>query len=73
MAVGPQFAIQWIMDDNSAVDFTGKPQKFIQFAAAVGVYYSQIVHYNAGLKEQIRAAQDLEALNAVNINEGWPS
>lgn len=73
MSAGVPFQMQWIMDDNTVADFNGKPQEFIQFAASIGIYYSQIVHYNAQLKEQIRGAQDQQALYAIDINGGWPS
>lgn len=62
----------WIMADNSHHTFTGADD-FLTFAQAAAAYKTAAILNNSALKAAINAAADETALNAIDINGGWPA
>ena len=72
-ASGAAFGLlYWIMADNSHHTFTG-PDDFLAFASAAAAYKTAVILNNSSLKAAIAAAPDEAALNAIDINGGWPA
>jgi len=61
----------WRMADNSVV--TLNKAKFDAMATAVGDHVDACYTQQAVLEAQIDAAADVDAIRAVNIDDGWPS
>lgn len=61
----------WIAADNSQSPMTAA--QMYAFAQNIAAYVSSLVTVNYSLKQAINAAETMTALQAININSGWPS
>lgn len=62
----------WITIENVRIPLPS-PQDGIALAAAVGDYYAQLRQHARDLKDAIIAANNETALDAIDINAGWPA
>lgn len=62
----------WITKENVRIQLP-LPQDGIALAAAVGDYYAQLRQHARDLKDAIIAANNETALDAIDINAGWPA
>lgn len=69
-ADGVAFSQKFTMEDNTNLDHNA--DEMIALGLAVGQYISDIHAYSLTLKSAIEAAADSTALDAVDINTGWP-
>lgn len=67
---GQPFALTWTLADNSNVNLDG--QSLITMASAVGQYVATCHGHAQVLKAAIDAAADHAALDAIDIEAGWP-
>lgn len=61
----------WITIENIRIPLP-TPQDGITLGAAVGDYYAQVRQHARDLKDAVMAAQDAVALDAIDIQAGWP-
>lgn len=62
----------WITIENVRVPLAA-PIDGLQFASTVAAFYGPIVQNGRTLKDAIIAASDRAALDAIDINAGWPA
>lgn len=67
---GQPFSITWTLADNSNVTLDGAGM--IAMASAVGSYVAACHAQGQALKAAIDAAPDHEALDAIDMEAGWP-
>lgn len=67
---GQPFSENWTMEDNSTV--THDAAEMIAAGLAVGQHVSACHARGVDLKAAIDAAEDMAALAAIDIEEGWP-
>lgn len=65
------YAQGWITEENVRIPLA-TPADGLALAAVVGEYYACIRQNGRRLKDAALAAQDDAALDAVDIEEGWP-
>jgi thiamine monophosphate synthase len=64
------YKIGWITTENIRVPLD-TPAEGLALAASVGDYYARIKQYARSLKDELLAADDETALNAIDIDHGW--
>ena len=69
--LGQPFSIDWTMEDNSVVAHSGP--EMIAMGMAVLTFVDACYARARELRELIDAAADQAALDAINIESGWPS
>lgn len=69
-AQGQPYSVSWIMADNSLVEHDGSD--VITMGVTLGTRAAQCYAYSAGLKAAIDDAEDFAALEAIDIETGWP-
>lgn len=62
----------WISIENVRIPIA-TPAAGLALAATVGDWYARLVQHRRDLKDEVLAAQDLAALDAIDINAGWPA
>ncbi|MEI3807893.1 hypothetical protein V6R85_25615 [Agrobacterium sp. CCNWLW32] len=71
MAWPESFSRGWITNENIRIPLPA-PQHGIDPAATVGNCYAQIWQHARDLKDTFIAAEDEVALDAIDIQAGWP-
>ena len=61
---------KWTMSDDSAVELNN--DEMIQFGMSVMGYVDACFNHARALREQIDAAETVEELQEIEIEEGWP-
>lgn len=67
----PSFEVDWRMADNSSVSLNAS--QMIQMGLELQAHIKACYERSWALKAEIEACEDVEALGAVGIYEGWPS
>lgn len=62
----------WITVENIRIPLA-KPADGLALAASVGNWYAALVQHRRDLKDAALAAEDTAALDAIDINAGWPA
>ena len=62
----------WITVENVRIPLA-TPADGLTLAASVGDWYAAIVQHRRDLKDQVLAAADVDALDALDITAGWPA
>ena len=62
----------WITAENVRIPLP-VPADGLALAATVGNFYASLVQHRRDLKDQVLAAEDVDALDAIDITEGWPA
>ena len=62
----------WISMENVRIPLA-TPTDGLALAASVGDWYARIIQYRRDLKDQVLAAADEAALDAIDIAAGWPA
>jgi hypothetical protein len=62
----------WIMADNSHHTFADA-DAFLAFASAAADYKTSAILHHSALKQAIAGAADQAALDAIDLNTGWPT
>lgn len=70
-SLGQPFSIDWTMEDNSTIAHDAPAM--IAAGVAVGQYVADCHARALVLKDLIDAAADMAALNAIDIEAGWPA
>lgn len=65
------YARGWISKENVRIPLA-TPAEGLTLAASVGNHYASIVQHRRDLKDAANAAEDAEALAAIDTNSGWP-
>ncbi|MDQ0510875.1 DUF4376 domain-containing protein [Ancylobacter amanitiformis] len=65
------YALGWITMSNTRIALP-TPAAGLALAAAVGAWYAGIVQHARDIKDALLAAEDEAALDAVDIEAGWP-
>jgi hypothetical protein len=70
LATGQAFSLDWTCADNSvlALDAAG----VISMPLALAAFADELHQHARMLKQQVLAAEDEEALSAIDIDHGWP-
>lgn len=66
------YARGWISMENVRIPLPS-PEDGLLLAAKAGNYYAAIVQHRRDLKDAVLAAEDVAALNAIDIAAGWPA
>lgn len=67
---GAPFLKLWTMENNSEVAHDAPAM--IAAGVAVGTYVSAVHAHAVAMKAQVDAAEDIAALDAIDITQGWP-
>lgn len=62
----------WISVENVRIPLP-VPAAGLALAAVVGDWYARVVQHRRDLKDQVLAAVDVDALDAIDITAGWPA
>lgn len=62
----------WISIENVRIPLA-TPAAGLLLAASVGDWYARVVQHRRDLKDQVLAAADEAALDAIDITAGWPA
>ncbi len=65
------YARGWISMENVRIPLA-TPAAGLALAATAGDYYAAIVQHRRDLKDAALAAEDAEALDAIDVSAGWP-
>jgi len=65
------YAVGWIAIENVRIPLPA-PADGLALAATVGDWYARIVQHARSLKDAVLAAEDVAALDAIDIEAGWP-
>ena len=66
------YARGWITAENVRIPLA-TPAAGLALAASVGDYYAALIQYRRDLKDATLAAENAEALEAIDIAAGWPA
>lgn len=66
-----EFSIDWTMADDSDVTLSGA--ELVAMGLSVGGFIEDVHGHSRVLKAAIDAAEDHDALDAIDISEGWPN
>ena len=62
----------WISIENTRIPLA-TPADGLALVASVGDFYAALVQHRRDLKDAVLAAENEEALDAIDITSGWPS